>query len=125
MAIRPEHCPKGLGMDSNHDLLQQLETLKQEIARLEALAAEQAQALERQEEAALSRRLESVGRLAGGVAHHLNNALTAVLGYAGLAQMEAAPESDLYAGLQNIQAAAQQASRITHQLMAFARRTIL
>lgn len=110
-------------MDSTSDLQKEIERLRQENDRLTSSAASQEQALQRLKADLNSQRIESVGRLAGGIAHHINNALTAILGYAGLAQMDAPAGSDLSISLENIRTAAQRASEFTHQLLMFARRT--
>ena len=69
-----------------------------------------------------AQKLESVGRLAGGVAHDFNNMLHAILGYTELALAEAAPEGPLQAHLREIQKAAEHSAHLTRQLLAFARK---
>jgi PAS domain S-box-containing protein len=70
-------------------------------------------------------RLESIGRLAGGVAHDFNNILTALFG--GLSFLAEATEPDpaLHAEVVDLQRAAQRAADLTQQLLAFARRSVL
>jgi PAS domain S-box-containing protein len=80
-----------------------------------------------------SQRLESLGQLAGGVAHDFNNLLGAIVNYAALAERELA-DAAAEAGddrwhrvrrdLDQIQLAAERGSRLTHQLLSFARREI-
>ncbi|MFO7666694.1 MAG: PAS domain S-box protein [Desulfobacterales bacterium] len=69
-----------------------------------------------------AQKMESVGRLAGGVAHDFNNMLQAIIGYAELAMMKIqqgeAPDADLV----QISQAAQRATNLTKQLLAFARK---
>lgn len=72
-----------------------------------------------------SQKLESVGQLAGGVAHDFNNMLAAILGHVELALEDLGPAEPLRASLSEIQKAAQRASRITHQLLAFSRKQVL
>lgn len=69
-----------------------------------------------------AQKMESIGRLAGGVAHDNNNMLCAILGNVELALNEAQPGSRLHADLLEIQAAAQRSADLTGQLLAFARR---
>ncbi len=69
-----------------------------------------------------SQKMDSVGRLAGGVAHDFNNMLTIILGHAGMALDEIPPEQPLHAHLQEIQKAAKRSADLTHQLLAFARK---
>jgi two-component system, cell cycle sensor histidine kinase and response regulator CckA len=66
-----------------------------------------------------SQKMEAVGRLAGGIAHDFNNILGVILGYAELAQDQAENNSGLVATLEQIKAAAQKASGLTRQLLAF------
>jgi PAS domain S-box-containing protein len=67
-----------------------------------------------------SQKLESVGRLAGGVAHDYNNMLSVILGYADLAKGRLAPGDPLGEDLQEIIGAAERSADITRQLLAFA-----
>ncbi|MBI5084219.1 MAG: PAS domain S-box protein, partial [Acidobacteria bacterium] len=66
--------------------------------------------------------LESVGRLAGGVAHDLNNMLTPILGFAEMLREEFPAGDPRAAQLGHIHSAAKRARQITTQLLAFARR---
>jgi PAS domain S-box-containing protein len=72
-----------------------------------------------------AQKLESVGRLAGGVAHDFNNMLQAILGYAELALHLVRPEDAMHAHLLEIQKAAQRSADLTRQLLAFARRQVI
>jgi PAS domain S-box-containing protein len=69
-----------------------------------------------------AQRLESVGRLAGGVAHDYNNMLSIILGHAELALETLPPESELRYDLEQIQDAGQRSAELTRQLLAFARK---
>ncbi|HNT36312.1 MAG TPA: PAS domain S-box protein, partial [bacterium] len=75
-----------------------------------------------QERLIQAQKMESVGRLAGGVAHDFNNMLQAILGYCHLATDMVASDSVLYANLQEIRKAAERSANLTRQLLAFARR---
>jgi two-component system, cell cycle sensor histidine kinase and response regulator CckA len=69
-----------------------------------------------------AQKMESVGRLAGGVAHDFNNKLTVILGYAQMA-MEGLRKTDpIYANLQQVMKAGEQSVQIVSQLLAFARK---
>lgn len=69
-----------------------------------------------------AQKMESVGRLAGGVAHDFNNMLGVILGHAELAKEQIEPVSPVYADLVEIQKAARRSADLTRQLLAFARR---
>ncbi|MFZ5565316.1 MAG: PAS domain S-box protein, partial [Thermodesulfobacteriota bacterium] len=69
-----------------------------------------------------AQKMESVGRLAGGVAHDFNNMLNVILGYTELALQGMPPTDPLYEDLKEILSAARRSSDITRQLLAFARK---
>ena len=66
--------------------------------------------------------MESVGRLAGGVAHDFNNMLSVILGHAEMALQKVDPGQPLHADLQEIHQAAERSADLTRQLLAFARK---
>lgn len=100
-------------------MVRALTGLKQEVE--ERHAAEAAgQALE--EQLRQARKMESIGRLAGGVAHDFNNVLQVILGCAEMGRLALDGEHAVAAELQNITDAAQRARELTQQLLAFARR---
>jgi two-component system cell cycle sensor histidine kinase/response regulator CckA len=69
-----------------------------------------------------AQKLDSIGRLAGGVAHDFNNMLGVILGHADLILETTAPNSPIRAEIQQIRAAAQRSADLTRQLLAFARK---
>jgi C4-dicarboxylate-specific signal transduction histidine kinase/CheY-like chemotaxis protein len=68
-------------------------------------------------------RLESLGRLAGGVAHDFNNVLTAIIGYASVLEHRLADRPQDQDLAHRSGQAARRASETVRQLMAFARRS--
>jgi two-component system cell cycle sensor histidine kinase/response regulator CckA len=72
-----------------------------------------------------SQKMEAIGRLAGGIAHDFNNLLTAIRGNAELLLGDMAMDHPLRADLEEINRAAERASSLTRQLLAFSRRQIL
>ena len=69
-----------------------------------------------------SQKMESVGRLAGGVAHDFNNMLSVILGHAEMALDQTSENTPLFADLVEIQNAAMRSADLTRQLLAFARK---
>jgi PAS domain S-box-containing protein len=69
-----------------------------------------------------AQKMESIGRLAGGVAHDFNNMLQAILGYTEIALEQVQAGQPLHADLVEIQKAAQRSAALTRQLQTFARR---
>jgi two-component system cell cycle sensor histidine kinase/response regulator CckA len=67
--------------------------------------------------------MEAVGRLAGGVAHDLNNTLTAIFGYVDLARGQLPPEHKAHANLDGLEQAAEQASGVMRGLLTFSGRS--
>ncbi|GAB6096453.1 hypothetical protein JCM14469_27060 [Desulfatiferula olefinivorans] len=72
-----------------------------------------------------SRKMESVGRLAGGVAHDFNNMLGVILGHAEMAMDQIDPDDPLATDLTAIFEAAQRSADLTRQLLVFARKQII
>ena len=67
------------------------------------------------------RKLESIGLLAGGVAHDFNNMISVILGSVDLACLALPPESPAIAELDEVRHAAQRSADLTRRLLAFAR----
>jgi two-component system, cell cycle sensor histidine kinase and response regulator CckA len=72
-----------------------------------------------------AQRMDTVGRLAGGVAHEVNNMMTVILGFSDLILPTLDPVDDRYADVLQIRKAAARASMVTGQLLAFSRRQML
>jgi PAS domain S-box-containing protein len=81
----------------------------------------------KQLEAQLQRagRMEAIGRLAGGIAHDFNNLLTIIKGYTELALKRPRISPELQADVERIEDAAERASTLVRQLLAFSRRQVL
>jgi PAS domain S-box-containing protein len=72
-----------------------------------------------------AQKMESVGRLAGGVAHDFNNMLGVILGYAELIKSRLAAEDPLFKDLLEIEKAANHSRDIARQLLAFSRKQLI
>ncbi|HEX7622326.1 MAG TPA: ATP-binding protein [Anaeromyxobacteraceae bacterium] len=97
-------------------------TIQDATARHEADRAREALAAQLQQ----AQKLESIGRLAGGVAHDFNNILVVILTCAdGLSQRLASGQPPEAEDVEEIQAAAQRAKELTGQLLAFARKQVV
>ena len=91
------------------------ENLDERARAADALAESKARLLQ-------SQKLDAVGQLAGGVAHDFNNLLTAIRGYTVLLRDRLAGDGEGLDDLNEIDAAAQRATDLTKQLLAFSRR---
>jgi len=97
--------------DANENITGAIETL-QDITDRKETEAQLRQA----------QKMESVGRLAGGVAHDYNNMLSVILGFTDMAMEELDPTGKVYAKLKEVLTAARRATDITRQLLTFARK---
>jgi two-component system cell cycle sensor histidine kinase/response regulator CckA len=72
-----------------------------------------------------SQKMEAVGRLAGGVAHDFNNILTAITGYTNLLAIHFSEGDPRRRNLDEIRKAADRATALTRQMLAFSRKQVL
>jgi len=72
-----------------------------------------------------SKKMEAVGRLAGGVAHDFNNLLTTIIGNCEMALDTINPDNPLYQDILKIRRAGERAADLTKQLLAFSRNQTL
>ena len=72
-----------------------------------------------------AQKMEAVGRLAGGVAHDMNNLLTVIVGYAAQAAKHAAQNPKATAAVHEVRKAAEHAAGLTRQLLAFGRKQVV
>ena len=69
-----------------------------------------------------AQKMEAVGRLATGIAHDFNNLITVLLGYSDELIEEATPDTPVHRAAIEVRRAADRASALTQQLLAFSRR---
>jgi two-component system cell cycle sensor histidine kinase/response regulator CckA len=86
--------------------------------------AEEAQA-KLEEQLRQAQKMESIGRLAGGVAHDFNNHLTVIQGHCELMQVRMSDTDPVFQELEQIRRAGERAATLTQQLLAFSRKQML
>ena len=69
-----------------------------------------------------AQKMESLGVLAGGIAHDFNNLLMGIVGNVGMARMKTSPEAPCYVYIDRIETAAERASELTNQMLAYSGR---
>lgn len=87
------------------------------------LAQEEKEKLESQ--LVQAQKMESIGRLAGGVAHDFNNMLSVIFGYAELIKSDMSLDDPMLSYILEIEKAAAHSRDITRQLLAFSRKQII
>jgi signal transduction histidine kinase len=100
------------------ELLIELEALRRRVAELESLEAEQRRA---EEQLLITDRLASIGELASGIAHELNNPLTGVIGFSQLLLSKELPE-EIREDINVIYSEAKRAADVMKNLLIFARK---
>jgi signal transduction histidine kinase/ActR/RegA family two-component response regulator len=80
---------------------------------------------QKEEQLRQSQKMEAIGQLAGGVAHDFNNLLTVVVGHADLVLQRLEEEHPSRRHVANIRHAAERATALTHDLLAFSRKQVL
>jgi PAS domain S-box-containing protein len=72
-----------------------------------------------------SQKLDSIGQLAGGIAHEFNNILAAILGYAGMLEMHMERDSAHLDAVKKIICASEKASSLTRSMLTFSRKQVV
>jgi PAS domain S-box-containing protein len=115
--------------EANAALVQRNQQLKSEIGERERAETDRRRAEDEkrrlEEQLQQAQKLQSIGRLAGGVAHDFNNILTGILGYIDLLGDGAVDSAQTRETVAEIRRAAERAARITQQLLAFSRRQMV
>ncbi len=72
-----------------------------------------------------AKKLEAIGKLAGGVAHDFNNILTAIIGYANMLRMKMDDGDQSKVYVKQILASSEKAANLTQSLLAFSRKQVI
>jgi two-component system cell cycle sensor histidine kinase/response regulator CckA len=72
-----------------------------------------------------SKKLETVGKLAGGIAHEFNSLLTVILGHCELMRLDLTPQHPFFESINEVIKTTERAAALTRQLLAYGRRQIL
>jgi two-component system cell cycle sensor histidine kinase/response regulator CckA len=101
-------------LDERHEITHFI-AIKQDVSENRLLAQQLHQA----------QKMESVGRLAGGVAHDFNNMLGVIIGYSELLEEQVGSNAELTRRTREIKKAGHRAASLTRQLLAFSRQQVL
>ncbi len=103
--------------------------LKNHLARLGPVvrralreSAERAERRKLQEQFLQAQKMESIGQLAGGVAHDFNNILTVIQGHASMLRLRTSLPDEVKGSINQILLAAERATTLTRQLLTFSRK---
>ena len=78
-----------------------------------------------EEQLTQAQKIESIGRLAGGLAHDFNNVLTAIIGYSDIMMMKMSPDNPYREQVKIIRREGEKAATLTKQLLAFSRKQVM
>jgi signal transduction histidine kinase len=106
----------------NLDTVELLEGIAAQVATVLMRKQDEKEKIQLEEQLRHAQKMESVGRLAGGVAHDFNNMLSVIIGHANLGLALLAPDQPLHSSMEEILTAAQRSAELTRQLLAFARK---
>lgn len=118
LALYDMKAPRAWQEETCHLLRIMASVLANALARRAARATQK----ELQQQLLQSQKMESMGRLAGGVAHDFNNMLGVILGHTELALEQVTTGEAIREDLENILSAANRSADLTRQLLTFARK---
>lgn len=118
--LRPDGETRWVTGQSTHIVFDERPSIQSTVIDITERKVAEAERLELEAQMQRAQRLESLGVLAGGIAHDFNNILAAVLGHAELAAGEVGGSREAAAHLEEIGRAAERASELCRQMMAYA-----
>ncbi|MEO7134290.1 MAG: ATP-binding protein [Vicinamibacterales bacterium] len=95
-----------------------------QVVGVTSIARDMSERVRLENELRQAQKMEAVGRLATGIAHDFNNLITVLFGYSDELIEEAPPNTALHAAAVEVRRAANRASGLTQQLLAFSRRHV-
>jgi two-component system, cell cycle sensor histidine kinase and response regulator CckA len=96
-----------------------------ELASISAIIRDMSESRRAEAELRRAERLRTVGTLAGGVAHEVNNQMTVVLGLGEFVRRDLGDDHPVAADIERIVEAATRTSRVSYQLLAFSQQQLL
>lgn len=93
-----------------------------EITHYIAMKEDVSERVRLEEELHYSQKMDSIGRMAGGLAHDFNNILTAIAGYVGIMEFYTTEESPLSPSIKQIRNSVERAAMLVQGLLDFSRR---
>lgn len=106
----------------DEELLKMIEDVGLKLGQFGDRARAQEALKQTEDQLRQSQKMEAVGRLAGGVAHDFNNLLTVIRGYSELLLARLKSDDPMHKDMMEVKKAADRASGLTRQLLAFSRR---
>jgi two-component system cell cycle sensor histidine kinase/response regulator CckA len=96
-----------------------------EISYMDVIAENISERKQLEEQLRQAQKMQAVGQLAGGIAHDFNNLLTVIRGQTEMMAADVPASDPLHCRLEEVERAAERATTLTRQLLAFSRRQVL
>ncbi len=116
---KSEHFTK---FDKNLERCYEIMAYSPQPGRFAAIITDVTEKEKMEDQLRQSQKLESLGALAGGIAHDFNNILTAIIGYANIAQIQMPEDDPRRLNIEHILDASNHAANLTKDLLLFSRK---